>query len=252
MNRFVALIVLSVLLLTSCKNTKNTSNAGNKKMTNKVLLNNMKAADFSYKYLSAKARATYNDGKNSQSFTANIRIEHNKTIWLSLTGPFGIEGARILIEPNRLQIVDKLSGTYEDKPLSEINSYIPFNVDLPFLESLLVGNTFNISSTGAKQKLEFEPKNYVLKENSNNIDATYFIDFDYKYTKAEFLQSKPSRKVSLNFSNYKIIENQLFSFLRNINFSENGNNINISLDFSKVKKESNLDFPFSIPDRLKK
>ncbi|MCB0539597.1 MAG: DUF4292 domain-containing protein [Chitinophagales bacterium] len=251
MNKFLIPLFFSILLLAACKNSKTLSDSKSKIPSSKVLLKNMNEADFKYQYLSAKARVNFDDGSFNQNFTANIRIEHNKTIWLSLTGPFGIEGARVLIEPNRVQIINKLSNSYEDQTFEYINRYIPFSVDLPFLENLLVGNTFNISGSG-KDKVELDKNNYVIKEKNQDIDATYFIDFDYKYSRALFTQTNNNRRVNLTYNDYKIIENQLFAFLRDMVFSDGNNNMRLALNFSKVKKESNLDFPFSVPERLKK
>lgn len=250
MNKALIPILFLFFSVTSCKNTKNITNTKGNATSSKVLIKNMYEADFNYQYLSAKARANYNDGTVNQSFTANIRIEHNKTIWLSLTGPFGIEGARILIEPNNIQIINKLNNTYENKPLSYINGFLPFEVDLPFLENILIGNTFNISNNG-KQKVELEKDSYIIKESNQDTNATFYVDKEFKYKKVHLTQEKLNRKVNLIYNDYKFIENQLFAFLRDITFTENEDIVRLNLEYSKVKIEDNLDFPFTVPDRLK-
>jgi hypothetical protein len=60
-----------------------------------------------------------------------------------------------------------------------------------------------------------------------------------------------NRKIEMDFNDYKFIDEYLFAMLRNIHFSENENDVFIEMNFSKVKKENALEFPFNVPDRLK-
>ncbi len=130
MNKFLLPFLLLFVLVSSCKSTKISSNSVDKKSTIKQLEKNIATANYTFNNVQAKAKINFNDGKMNQNFTANIRIKDEQTIWLSLTGPFGIEGARVLIEKDRIQILDKLNNAYYDEPFSFINTYLPFPTDI--------------------------------------------------------------------------------------------------------------------------
>lgn len=218
-------------------------------MTSRELQKNMNNAAYQFNFVQAKARVNFNDGKMNQSFTANIRIKNNETIWMSLTGPFGIEGARILIEKDRIQIIDKLNNTYYDEQFSYIKNFIPFEVDLALLQNIIIGNS--IQNNLEKQKIELSNDSYFINDNFQGIFAEYTISKNFRYQKVNLTDSQNDRSIYLNFEDYRFIENSLFAMIRNIVFKDAYKTVNVTLDFSKVKKEESLDFPFSVPNKMK-
>ncbi len=249
MNRLVPFFLVLSLML-ACKSNKNlNSNSSAKRISSKELQKNMNNASFNFDFLQAKAKVNYDDGKMNQSFTANFRIKNNETIWISLTGPFGIEGGRVLIEKNKVQIIDRLNNKYYNEPFSFLNNYIPFQVDLALLQNIIIGN--NIQNNLDKQKIELINDSYLINDNFNGIFAEYNVSKNYRYQKVALTDSKADRSIDMNFSDYKFIENSLFSMVRDILFKNNNDNVNVTLDFSKIKKESSLDFPFNVPNKMK-
>ena len=83
MNRLLPFLLLVFVL--ACKSTSEISSSAGKKMSAKQLSKQMLAANYEFDFLQAKARIKFDDGAINQSFTANIRIENNSTIWISLT-----------------------------------------------------------------------------------------------------------------------------------------------------------------------
>jgi len=246
----LTLIFFSLSLLFACKNSKNlNSSTTAKRISSKELQKNMQNAAFQFDFLQAKARVNYNDGSSTQSFTANFRIKQNEKIWISLTGPFGIEGGRVLIEKDRIQIIDKLNNKYYDEKLSYIKNYIPFDVDLVFLQNIILGN--NIQDNFEKQKLELKNNSYLVNDNFNGIFAEYLVSDNYRYKKIDLTDSNGDRSVHMQFSDYRYVENALFAMVREILFKENNKQVNLALNFNKIKKENNLDFPFNVPNKLK-
>tara|TARA_B110000483_G_scaffold42641_1_gene53056 strand:+ start:39029 stop:39775 length:747 start_codon:yes stop_codon:yes gene_type:complete len=247
MNRLLPFLLLVFVL--ACKSTSEISSSAGKKMSAKQLSKQMLAANYEFDFLQAKARIKFDDGAINQSFTANIRIENNSTIWISLTGPFGIEGARVLMTEDRIQIIDRLNNKYYDEEYTFIDQYLSFQTSLLFLQKLIVGNIFQDELS--KYKVLLDHENYVINNDYNDLDAKYTISPNFKYRRVEMDEKFGSRNIEMDFNEYKFIDKQLFAMLRNIHFSENGKDVFIEMNFSKVKKENALEFPFNVPDRLK-
>lgn len=247
MNRLLPFLFFFFVM--ACKSTSEMSGSSAKKMSVKQLSKQMLAADYEFDFLQAKARVKFDDGSINQSFTANIRIENNSTIWISLTGPFGIEGARVMMNKDRIQIIDRLNNKYYDEEYTFIDKYLSFQTNLLFLQNLIVGNVFQDELS--KYKVLSDQDNYIINYDYNGLEAKYTVSPNYKYRRVEMDEKFGSRKIEMDFNDYKFIDEYLFAMLRNIHFSENENDVFIEMNFSKVKKENALEFPFNVPDRLK-
>jgi len=247
MNRLLPFLFFFFVM--ACKSTSEMSGSSAKKMSAKQLSKQMLAADYEFDFLQAKARIKFDDGSINQSFTANIRIENNSTIWISLTGPFGIEGARVMMNKDRIQIIDRLNNKYYDEEYTFIDKYLSFQTNLLFLQNLIVGNVFQDELS--KYKVLSDQDNYIINYDYNGLEAKYTVSPNYKYRRVEMDEKFGSRKIEMDFNDYKFIDEYLFAMLRNIHFSENENDVFIEMNFSKVKKENALEFPFNVPDRLK-
>lgn len=247
MNRLLPFLFFFFVM--ACKSTSEMSGSSAKKMSAKQLSKQMLAADYEFDFLQAKARVKFDDGSINQSFTANIRIENNSTIWISLTGPFGIEGARVMMNKDRIQIIDRLNNKYYDEEYTFIDKYLSFQTNLLFLQNLIVGNVFQDELS--KYKVLSDQDNYIINYDYNGLEAKYTVSPNYKYRRVEMDEKFGSRKIEMDFNDYKFIDEYLFAMLRNIHFSENENDVFIEMNFSKVKKENALEFPFNVPDRLK-
>lgn len=255
MNRIILIGLSCILLLAiACKGTRESTSANASAVNIKVLSKNLGNASFNFNYLSAKARVTFNDGKINQSFTANMRMQDNKTIWMSLTGPFGIEGGRVLIDSDTIQILDRLNRKYYNEPFSYISNFIPIEADFGLLQNILLGNPLQVSLE--KQKIE-DPSNtnnlYVAEGSIGPVNATYFIlPETYKYKEVNLVENGTERNGLMTFGDYKLVDSQPFAHERTLTFSEPNRSVTVRIDFKQVKKESSLTFPFDIPDRFLK
>lgn len=248
MNKLLSFIILWVFI-SACTGVKNTSTAIGSKMTTKQLFKQMDAANFDFDFLQAKAKVKFDDGEINQSFTALIRIEHNKTIWMSLTGPFGIEGARVLISPDRIQVIDRLNDMYYDEPFDFINNYLPFPADFSFMQNLIVGNVFHLSAI--KEKHELVDNAYIIRDAFDGIEAEYEVSPSFRYRKVKMNQQAFERDVKLTFDDYRFVEDELFAMFRQLHFKQAPQDVQLELNFTKVRKETMLDFPFSVPNKMK-
>ena len=221
MNRLLPFLFFFFVL--ACKSTSEMSSSASKKMSAKQLSKQMLAADYAFDFLQAKARIKFDDGSINQSFTANIRIENNSTIWMSLTGPFGIEGARVMMNKDRIQIIDRLNNKYYDEEYTFIDKYLSFQTSLLFLQNLIVGNVFQDELS--KYRVLSDQDNYIINYDYNGLEAKYTVSPNYKYRRVEMDEKFGSRNIEMDFNDYKFIDEQLFAMLRNIHFSENGKDV---------------------------
>src|SRR5690606_39018424 len=87
-----------------------------------------------------KARTKLNVDNKSFNATLNIRIKSKETVWISANAFLGIEAARIMITPERIQVLNRLQSTYIDRPFSYIYEFAGAEITFEDLENLFVGN----------------------------------------------------------------------------------------------------------------
>ncbi len=249
-NKINICFIFLLLIVSSCKHTKKIVSKDLESNKYKSLEKNIKNAEFKYNFLSAKAKVKYNDGSNSQSFTANIRLEKGKKVWMSLTGPFGIEGARAYITPNRVQLIDRLNNRYYDEEFTFVNNYLPFSSDIHFIQDMLIGNALLLDFENADIDKTDHSTN--ILSSYNNIFVTNTFNEHFKFTNIKVKDEEAMRSLNMSLEEFGYIEKQLFSFLRKLNYTDAKRQINLEMNYTKVKHESSLDFPFSVPDKFKK
>jgi hypothetical protein len=246
----IIIIFLLFLTLWACKSNKVTVDVA-ETINIKSLNQGIKTSIFDYEYFSGKARMQYSDKSMNQGFTANIRMKKNEFIWMSLTGPFGIEGARVLITKNKVQIIDRLNRVYYDQPLSFVSNYVPFDVDLAFLQNMIVANP--LQDEIPKQKVGEVGNKYLAMGNLGSVGSIYYILPElFKYHKVEMKDSKLDREIVMDFEEYKTLETSYFPYQRMYKFNDNGNQISINMNFARAKIEETLDYNFTIPENYKR
>lgn len=113
MNRYIAFLALVVLC--SCKSAKSVTTANTKSANTKAEKGNIidghyaVPRNFSTAYIKASVR--YEDAKNKQNVSAEIRIKKDEIILVSIR-LLGITMAKALITPTEVKYYEKLNGKY--------------------------------------------------------------------------------------------------------------------------------------------
>ena len=111
MNRALAILLISVIMLASCRTAKHateTITVKPEKIAPQTLLDSVSRHHVDFEWLSFKARVDYTGDKRSENFTANIRMRKDSVIWASITSLMGIEVARLLITKDSVEVLDRL------------------------------------------------------------------------------------------------------------------------------------------------
>ena len=217
------------------------------------LLDSVAKRQMAYSTFSAKIKVDYSNQKGKQpDFVANVRMQKDSIIWISLSNDIGIEGLRIIISPDSIKVLDKLANTYQQRPLSSIQevSQIPFA--FTDLQNLLIGipvffNKDSILSYSSKTT------GYTILSYGPLFRHFLSIDTEYRIEKSKLDDTDPvlNRTADLFYKEYEDKTGFLFSTYREIFISQQ-NKLNVQLKFKDYKFNEVLTFPFSIPKRYKR
>lgn len=246
MNKVLYALMFVLVFWSACK-TNRSSTANDCPRPPRIetgeLVDSARAKQMEFTWFSAKARVNYNDGKTSQSVTANIRIQRDSVIWISVTALMGYEAARIRITPDTFELLNRLDKDYIKEPLSKIKNYIPIAADLRLLQDLIVGNY--LWSTNGKLKHRIDKCIYVLKEDNSSIENTFWIEPGrFTIVQMETHEKSNDQTVNLTATDYELIEGYWFSNTRDILFTGTST-VKIGMNFSRVKWNEPTSFPFN-------
>ena len=247
------ILYIGVLLLTviACTPARRARKAELKPRSEKYLMKHLLRNQVNAKWLGSKVRVTYRDEYMNERFTAYIRMKKDSAIWMSFK-KFSLEGARALITPDSIFVIDRLNGQYLAKPFSYIREEFHLPVGFEGLQAMLLGNPVFFSS---QTKSSVDSTHYLLLQKTDNLTARYWVDGGrFLLRRFHIDDFRNHREMTYTASEYKALSGkQNFSYFRRFNVKSPGlGQIEVGVDFSKVEIDVPQKMSFSIPDRYEK
>ncbi len=215
----------------------------------KEVLANWQNNTLSYQTFSGKLGVSIKSPDLNQSVNANIRSTKDSLIWVSLTGPFNIEGARAKISADSAIVINKLNSTVEKRSIGYIQNIIHQPLVFADIQNILTGRM--LLQKG------------ILKSYKGNADGTWNFVFQ---------QGTIQNQITLDPTNNWILQNQLTDFsnpartcsVQYKNFqktvagwipndihivAKDKTPMDIELSYKQVNFNQTLDYPFNIPSK---
>ena len=201
--------------------------------------------------LSARVKIEYSDGSMSQDLSASVRMYRDSLIWLSLQGPFNIEGMRVLITRDSIFIINKLSNEYLHQPISYLMKVMPMQAGLTQMQDFLMGYYMLFA--------DLVPEYRGLEDSLHRLQAQT-AKFRYRsalypqnYTLSQSLLTDLllGHEMRVTFDGYTLEQGHPFSHDRTIDIHQGIRHINLHLAFVKMKINEPLNFPFDVDPAMK-
>ncbi len=247
-------LLMLVITLNACKSAKaiTGTKGGFSRVTSGQLISAHIAAKSKFKTLQSKIKVAYKNGDNDLMQTVTLRIEKDKTIWLS-AGALGIVGARAKITPQKVQFYKRFPNEYFNGDFSLLSKLLGTEVDFEKLQNLLLGESlYNLKATdykvSAKQNL------YRLQPKKQNVmfDLVLFLNpKNFKVNHLEVSQPLKSRALNIKYAAYSVLEMQHIPKDIKIIAQESADTTTINMQFKSTTLNEPLRFPFKIPDGFK-
>jgi hypothetical protein len=117
-----------------------------------------------YKQLGMKIEGYTLNKEDNIDFKANVRINRDSAIWMSISPALGIEIARVLILSDSLKVLSKIPDNKFPyiSDIAALEEFLHFDLDLEDLENLMAGRPLGIDRVGGKFKSEVEDNQYLI------------------------------------------------------------------------------------------
>lgn len=196
---------------------------------------------------SAKVKVDYEGKDDGGQATAYLRMQKDSVIWISLRGALGIEGVRLLIEKDHVELMNFLKKTVQYRKISYLQDLTDIPLDFSTLQAIIIGNPVFIDSNivsyrnSGNQLLVLMVGN--LFKNLLTLDNT---DYRILHTKLDDVDPMRNRTCDITFDGYEKVNDFYFSTIRKISVAEK-EKLDVNLQFKQYSFNQPESFPFNIP-----
>ena len=164
--KHISLFTISLFVLMGCRPSKSIGVLDENirpKPAMMILKQNEKSWQ-EYKQLGMKIEGYTLNKEDNVDFKANIRINRDSAIWMSISPALGIEIARVLVLNDSLKVLSKIPDNKFAyiSDIAALEEFLHFDLDLEDLENLLAGRPLGIDRVGGKFKSEVEDNQYLI------------------------------------------------------------------------------------------
>ena len=243
------ILLILIITLFSCKAKKVIRESHAKEeISSDLIIENLykNKADFSTLYL--KSSVHYEDEKQSQNVSAEIRIKKNEVISVSIRF-LGITMAKALITPSKVQYYEKIGGKFFEGDYKTLSEFLGTDLDFNKVQNLFIGSTLD-DLTKEKYKNSIEDKLYKLENiNNSKIQKTYYFDSEsFHVTKQVFAQPEQSRSVQIVYPEFRQYPEMNLPVSVLIDALQEKGRTNIRFDYNSATFNEELNFPYSVPE----
>jgi len=257
MKKYIVVVLLSIFVV-SCKSKAVAVQNSNKeikeispKEEKKIIENHYKnILDFSTLYIKASAR--YADEKQSQNVTAEIKIEKDKQILVSVRF-LGITMAKALITPTTVSYYEKIKSTYYEGDFTSLSQWLGTELNYSKVQNLLVGEALDDLRDGKYTQTIVENLLRLDDEKSASLKKSFYLDTEkYLVQKEEISQPAQNILLQILYSDNKVFNQGTLPTTVEINAIQPKGKTNINLNYNNISFNEELSFPYSVPSGYKK
>jgi len=243
MRKFAFIVgVVAAMVFTSCKTTGPLFSGKIRPTTAEALDSEIRERMVRCETFSAKAKVDVSSLSASNSFSASIDIRRDSLIGLSLR-VLGVEGARVRITPDSIEILDRLNQQYIPRDYQFLRDSL--NLDLSFtdLQNLILGNPLAYDS--ATLTLGESDEYYILHAQQGVYKNTLTLSPDFNILRMFIVDLYAKRNLTLNYAGYEKIGGRHFALNRNIVLDAR-DKLQAEIEFSNVEFDQPFDFSFTV------
>lgn len=241
-------ILIFVVLLSACKAKKSVAElAANEELAATKVIKEHYKNELDFKTISIRATAKYDDGKNMQSVSADIRIIKDEKIWINVKF-LGFPAAKALITPEKVSYYEKVNNTYFEGDYIVLSNWLGTDLDFQKVQNLLLGKALD-DLTKKQYVASIEEDMYKLTEKikSPSTDkAFYFEAGNFLIKKEKVVQKAENRSLEIQYPSFGKF-NGMFLPNEILLKAIQDDKVTIEIQYKNITFDEDLSMPFSIP-----
>ncbi|NBV11341.1 MAG: DUF4292 domain-containing protein [Chitinophagia bacterium] len=214
----------------------------------KGIVTNIANTKIGFSSMNAKLKIDYETSKNKDSYIANLSIQKDSCMYITIRGAMGVIGLKAFINKDSIVLIFPLSKKTERHPLSYLQEVIKIPLSYQTIEDLVVGNPIFMDSIDIisykvmNERLQVSLmgklfKNLmILSEDNSKLVELKLDDVDIA----------KHRTCDINYSEHTLVKNIQFPLNRTISINAQ-TKLDIGMEFKEFNFDEPLKYTFTIP-----
>jgi len=234
--------LILILICGACSTTQSVFNGRIKPMTTEELDTEIRKQEIVFETFAAKAKVDVSSLSSTNSFSVSMAVRSDSMIGLSLR-MLGIEGARVRITPDSIEILDRINQEYIPRPISFLKDSLLVDLDYSGLQDLLTGNPIMYDSASLTQ--EESEAYYILHARNGVYKNTLSLDEGIAIVRMFILDLQTQRSLDMHLGAYEKTAGRRFAMNRQILIHASGD-LQANIEFTEVVFDEPFSFSFSV------
>ena len=237
------LVFCGMVLLFGCSLSKKSTKATTNKALNEII-NTVHDNHINWEWFGTRSRTQYDDGSQNIAFSSTIRLKRDETIWMSAS-KLGIEIARVMITPDSIFMMNRWDKEYAIASIDDISSYTSVPISFTDIQNIVLGNPVKFEQ-GDHELNQLSEKYLVFYETNELKNLYWFTAGDLLLNNMQMIDKVEDQEVFVSLNDYREVSQKQLAHQRDVHF-KGDKTINIEMDYSRIKVNEPLEFPFNIP-----
>jgi hypothetical protein len=243
--------ILLVLLLSNCKSKLINSSIESKDIENKSnILDKINQKKIDFKTMFIKSSVKFEDENLSQRVSVDIKIKKDEIIWVNVK-LLGIPLAKAYITPQNVQFSEKINSTYFQGDFTLISNLLGTELNFEKIQNMLLGMTLEKIESN-KYNFILEQEMYQFNTTSQDIDKSFTFELgSFNLKKQNIVQNIKNIGIKIDYDIFQNVENLILPQNIKIIALRTKGNANFNIEFSSIKLNEELTYPYSVPSNYK-
>ncbi len=248
MKKYIIVLFISLMAF-SCKTKIKAIEEGEatSSMSAPKIIKNHYENNRDFKSVYIKANARYQDNKQTQNVTAEIRIKKDEAILVSIRF-LGITMAKALITPTEVKYYEKINSEFFNGDYTTLSKWLGTDLDFYKVQNLLTGEALDNLNEG-NYKATIEDKLYKLDNKAKDVNKTFYFEAEnFLLKRQQIIQSEKNRQLQVNYPAHTKTDNIILPAALLIEAQQEKFKNTINITYTSVTFNEDFSIPYSVPE----
>ena len=214
----------------------------------KGIVNNIAHTKIDFNTMNAKLKMDYETSKDKDSYIANLSIQKDSGMYITIRGAMGVIGLKAFINKDSIFLTFPLTKKTERHPMSYLQEVVKIPLSYQTIEDLIIGNPIFMDSIDIisykviNERLQVSLmgklfKNLIILSEDN----TKLIEL-----KLDDVDASKHRTCDINYSQHTLVKNIQFPLFRTISINAQ-TKLDIGMEIKEFSFDEPLKYTFSVP-----